>query len=52
MNTLYTVIVIVFVVAVLSSVAFALFKMSPFGHHVDHFRDRTGKRLGSGPRLD
>ena len=52
MNTLYTVIVIVFVVAVLGVVAYALFEMSPFGKHVDHFRDRTGKRSGTGPRLD
>jgi hypothetical protein len=52
MNTLYLVIVIVFVVAVLGAVAYALFEMSPFGKHREHFRDRTGKRLGSGPRLD
>ena len=52
MNTLYTVIVIVFVVAVLGAVAYALFSMSPFAKHVDHFRDRSGKRIGTGPRLD
>jgi hypothetical protein len=52
MNTLYTVIVIVFVVAVVGAVAYSLFKMSPFAKHVDHFRDDEGKRLGSSPRLD
>lgn len=52
MHTVYTVIVIVFVVAVLGAVGYALFEMSPFAKHVEHFRDRSGKRLGSGPRLD
>ena len=52
MSTLYTVIVFVFVAAVLGAVAYALFEMSPFAKHVDHFRDRSGKRLGSAPRLD
>ena len=51
MNTTYTVIVIVFVVAVLSVVGYALFAMSPFGHHVDHFRDEQGKRIGESPHL-
>jgi hypothetical protein len=52
MNTVYTVIVIVFVAFVVGAVAYSLFKMSPFAKHVDHFRDDKGKRLGSSPRLD
>ena len=52
MSMLYTVIVIVFVVGVLGAVAYALFAVSPFARHVDHFRDANGKRIGTGPRLD
>lgn len=53
MNTLYTVIVVVFVVSVLAVVAYTLFEMSPFARHADLFRDPlTGKRIGESPRLD
>ena len=52
MHTLYIVIVFVFVASVLGAVAYALFEMSPFGKHREHFRDATGNRLGSAPRLD
>jgi hypothetical protein len=53
MNGLFTVIVFAFVFAVLAAVAYALFEMSPFAHHLDRFRDsRTGERLGRSPRLD
>jgi hypothetical protein len=52
MNTVYLVIVIVFVVAVLGAVGYTLYSLSPFGRHREHFRDHAGKRLGSGPRLD
>ena len=53
MNTLYTLIVVVFVISVLAVVAYALFEMSPFARHADRFRDpQTGKRLGESPRLD
>lgn len=53
MNILFTVIVFAFVFAVLAIVAYALFEVSPFAHHVDQFRDpRTGKRRGESPRLD
>ena len=52
MAILFTVIVIVFVIAVLGAVAYALFVMSPFAKHADHFRDQSGKRIGTGPRLD
>jgi hypothetical protein len=53
MQALYTIVVFVFVLAVLASVAFALFAMSPFARHRDRFRDpRTGKRVGESPHLD
>jgi hypothetical protein len=53
MNTLYTAIVLVFVLGVLGTVAYALFEMSPFARHADTFREPlTGKRLGESPRLD
>ena len=53
MDTVYIVIVVVFVVAVLGAVAYALFEMSPFAKHADHYRDpETHKRVGQSPRLD
>jgi hypothetical protein len=53
MQALYTVIVFLFVIVVLGTVAFALFEMSPFARHQDRFRDpKTGKRLSESPRLD
>ncbi|HEX9142375.1 MAG TPA: hypothetical protein VF833_09095 [Gaiellaceae bacterium] len=53
MNTLFTVIVLAFVVAVLGVVAGALFELSPFAHHADQFRDpRTGERKWQSPHLD
>ena len=53
MNTLSTVIVVVFVLSVLAVAAYTLFEMSPFAQHADRFRDpRTGERIGESPRLD
>jgi len=53
MNTFFAIVVLAFVLAVLAVVAYALFEVSPFAHHVDRFRDpRTGKPLGKSPRLD
>ncbi|MBV8080959.1 MAG: hypothetical protein JO186_11370 [Actinobacteria bacterium] len=53
MNTTYLVISLVFVVAVLGCVGYALFAMSPFARHADHYRDpETGRRIGRSPRLD
>ena len=53
MNTLFTVVVFAFVLAVLGVVAYALFELSPFAHHVDRFRDpRTGQRRWQSPHLD
>jgi hypothetical protein len=49
-NTLLTVVVIVFVVGVLSIVAYALYELSPFAHHLERFHD-PGRRQNS-PRLD
>jgi hypothetical protein len=53
MDTTYLVIVVIFVLAVLGAVGYALFEMSPFAHHADRYRDPvTHKRLGQSPRLD
>jgi hypothetical protein len=53
MQALYTVIVFVFVVLVLGTVAFALFELTPFARHKDHYRDpQTGKRLTESPHVD
>jgi len=52
MEALITVVVFVFVVAVLATAAYALFEITPFARHKDRFRDaRTGNRIDS-PRLD
>jgi hypothetical protein len=51
MTALYTIIVFVFVVAVLATAAYALFELTPFASHKDRFRDAAGKRIES-PRLD
>jgi len=53
MNTVYLVVAIVFVLSVLAAVGYALFEMSPFARHADHYRDPvTHKRIGEAPRLD
>lgn len=53
MTALFTVIVIAFVLAVLALVAFAVFELTPYAKHSDHYRDpETGKRRWSSPRLD
>lgn len=53
MHTLLTIFVVAFVLGVWAVVAYALFKLSPFARHSDHFRDpRTGARIGKSPRLD
>ena len=52
MQTVYTIIVFVFVIGVLAAAAFALFEVTPLARHKDRFRDpQTGKRVES-PRLD
>jgi Na+-transporting methylmalonyl-CoA/oxaloacetate decarboxylase gamma subunit len=53
MNTVFTVVVLAFVLAVLAVVAYAVFEMGPFARHADTFRDpRTGKRRGESPHLE
>jgi hypothetical protein len=53
MQALWIVVVFAFVAVVLAVVAFALFEITPFARHTERFRDpRTGKKLGTGPRLD
>lgn len=52
MGTLFTVIVTVVVVGILLAVVGGLLEMSPLGHHVEQFRDRSGRKIGSSPRLD
>jgi hypothetical protein len=47
------IVVFAFVFSVLGVVGFAIFEISPFAHHSDHFRDtETGKRRFDPPRLD
>ena len=50
MDTLGIVIVMAFVIGVLAVVAYALYAMSPFAHHVDRYHE-PGERQQS-PRLD
>jgi hypothetical protein len=53
MATVWAVVVFGFLVAVLLVVAWALFEMSPFGRHDDHYRDAvTGKRRWDPPNLE
>jgi len=53
MDTVYLVIVLIFVFAVLASVAYALFALSPFARHADHYRDPvTHEFIGQSPHLD
>jgi len=50
--TLFTILTFLVVLAGAAVVAYALFEMSPFARHSDHFRDpRTGKVRGSSPHL-
>jgi hypothetical protein len=53
MHIIALIVVFAFVFSVLGVVGFSIFKMSPFAHHTDHFRDsETGKKLYDSPRLD
>ena len=51
MQSVYTIVVFVFVIAVLGTVAYALFEVTPLARHKDRFRDARGRRIES-PRLD
>jgi hypothetical protein len=52
MGTLFTVLVIAVVVGIMLAVVVALLELSPIGHHLEQYRDRSGRRVGSSPRLD
>jgi hypothetical protein len=53
METLFIILTIVFVPAVLVLVGYVLYELSPFASHRDHYRDpETGARLFESPRLD
>lgn len=53
MGMFFTIVVLVFVAAVIVVIGFVLFEMSPFGRHEDHYRDsRTGERTAHAPNLE
>ena len=52
MGTVFTVVVLSFVVVVLLVAAFALVEVSPFGRHKDHSRDAAGERRWDPPNLE
>jgi len=52
MNTLFTILTTIAVVGIMLAVVGGLLEMSPLGHHLEQFRDRSGRRTGAGPRLD
>jgi len=53
MGMFFTIVVLVLVAAVVVVVGLALFEMSPFARHQDHYRDpRTGKRIAHAPNLE
>jgi hypothetical protein len=52
-NIVFVVVVVVFVIAVLSLVGYAIFEMTPLARHSDHYRDPvTGKRRWDSPHLE
>jgi hypothetical protein len=51
--TFLGVVVMAFIAAVSIVVGVALFEMSPFGRHQDHYRDpRTGEQKAPAPNLE
>ena len=53
MGMFFTIVVLVLVAAVVLVIGLALFEMSPFGRHRDHYRDpRTGERTAHAPNLE
>lgn len=53
MGMVWTIVVLALVAAVIVVIGFALFEMSPFGRHEDHYRDpRTGRRTAHAPNLE
>jgi hypothetical protein len=54
METLWTIVVMgIVIVLVPAAAVYALFEVSPFGRHKDHYRDpQTGKRRWDAPNLE
>ena len=52
MGTVFTIVVLSFVVVVLLLAGYALFEMSPVGRHKDHYRDAAGERRWEPPNLE
>ena len=53
MYVMWTTIVFLFVIGVLAVVGWVLFKMSPFAHHAEQFRDPvTGEWTAGSLRVD
>jgi hypothetical protein len=53
MGTVFTIVVLVLVAAVIGAIVFALFEVSPFARHKDHYRDPdTGERRWESPNLE
>ena len=53
MSALWIILTTAFVLVVLAAVVYGLFELSPFGRHLDQFRDpRTGRGRGQSPHLE
>jgi hypothetical protein len=52
MGTLFLIVTLLVVVGILLAVLGGLLEMSPLGRHSESYRDRSGRRIGSAPRLD
>ena len=53
MSTFWIVVSTVFVVGVLTLVAYVVFELTPFARHSETFRDpRTLRRIGTSPHLE
>ena len=53
MSALWTIVAVAFVLVVLAILAYGLFELSPFGRHLDQFRNpRTGRRRWESPHLE
>jgi hypothetical protein len=53
MSTLWIIVSLAFVLAVLGVVAYAFYELSPFAHHADQFRDpQTNRRRWESPHLE
>ena len=52
MDTFFLIVALVFVIAVLALVVYAIFELTPLARHKDRYRTSTGKRRFESPRLD